>query len=43
MFDPRPVHEFTELLKRAKELNPTDAIEAYEAGLALYMGDLKTV
>ncbi|MDQ6670906.1 MAG: hypothetical protein M3069_09185 [Chloroflexota bacterium] len=34
------VHEFTELLNRAKELKPTEAIEAYEAALALYAGDL---
>jgi hypothetical protein len=34
------VHEFTELINRAKELKPTEAIEAYEAALALYTGDL---
>ena len=34
------VHEFTELLNRAKELKSTEAIEAYEAALALYTGDL---
>jgi hypothetical protein len=34
------VHEFTELLDLAKGLTPADAIEAYEAALALYKGDL---
>jgi nucleoid-associated protein YgaU len=34
------VHEFTELLDLAKKLPPADAIEAYEAALALYRGDL---
>jgi hypothetical protein len=34
------VHEFTELLRCAEKLEPADAIEAYEAALALYRGDL---
>ena len=34
------VHEFTELLDLAHGLKPPDAIEAYEAALALYRGDL---
>ncbi|MDQ6675365.1 MAG: LysM peptidoglycan-binding domain-containing protein [Chloroflexota bacterium] len=34
------VHEFTELLRCAEKLEPARAIEAYEAALALYKGDL---
>jgi DNA-binding SARP family transcriptional activator len=34
------VHEFTELLECAAKLEPPAAIEAYEAALALYRGDL---
>jgi len=34
------VHEFTELLKCAGKLDPPAAIEAYEAALQLYRGDL---
>ena len=34
------VHEFTELLKCADKLDPPAAIEAYEAALGLYGGDL---
>jgi hypothetical protein len=34
------VHEFTELLNVARQLEPTAAIQAYEAALALYRGDL---
>jgi hypothetical protein len=34
------VHEFTELLRLAEKLDPPHAIEADEAALALYGGDL---
>ena len=34
------IHEFVELLNVARGLGRTDAIEAYEAALALYRGDL---
>jgi hypothetical protein len=34
------LHEFTELLRLADRLEPPAAIEAYEAALALYKGDL---
>jgi DNA-binding SARP family transcriptional activator len=34
------VHEFTELLNCARQLEPAAAIEAYEAALDLYRGDL---
>src|SRR5205823_6133136 len=34
------VHEFAELLRLADRLEPPAAIEAYEAALALYKGDL---
>ncbi len=34
------VHEFLELLKCARSLEPADAVQAYEAALALYRGDL---
>jgi hypothetical protein len=42
--DPRivasDVHEFTELLRLARTLQPAQAIAAYETALALYRGDL---
>jgi hypothetical protein len=42
--DPRlvasDVHEFSELLRLAPTLSAAEAIEAYEAALALYRGDL---
>ena len=34
------VQEFLELLNSARTLEPADAIQAYEAALALYRGDL---
>jgi hypothetical protein len=34
------VHEFTQLLEGARKLEPAAAIEAYEAALDLYRGDL---
>jgi hypothetical protein len=34
------VHEFTALLESARKLEPAAAIEAYEAALGLYRGDL---
>jgi nucleoid-associated protein YgaU len=44
ILDPRlvssDVHEFCELLRLAPNLSPGEAIEAYEAALSLYTGDL---